>query len=105
MSYEEEDPFVPIWEGPTIEAEYIRVRIEAEHIPVDLDEALLSGHSRVAVPRSYLDEVRAVLEGSQARWPEITHEGAGGFDWKPGYRLAFIAMALLALLVMAFLAF
>jgi hypothetical protein len=102
---EDPDPFVPVWEGPYFEAEHLRVRLEAAHIPVDFGDALLTGHARVEVPRSYLTEVRDVLDGVQAHWPEVTRSTDDGFDWKPNLRLAFIAMALVVLLIIALAAF
>jgi hypothetical protein len=101
----DDDPFVSVWEGPTFEADHVRIRLEAEHIPVELGEALEVGHARVEVPRSYLTEVRDVLNGVQARWPEITRATSDGFDLRPDIRLALVAMALIALLVLAFFAF
>ncbi len=71
MHYDEEDPFVPVWEGPFIDAELVKMRIEEAHIPVDFGDALLPGHARVEVPRSYLAEVRDVIAGSAAPWPQI----------------------------------
>lgn len=98
-----DDPFVPVWEGPTIEADHMRLRIEAQHIPVDLDEALQSGHSRVVVPRSYLEEVRDVLAGRVASWPpEVTAQTSDGFDWSPGIRLALVVVAIVLVLVLLF---
>ena len=94
--YDEEDPFVPVWEGPYIEAEHLRIRIEAEHIPVEFGDALLPGQARVQVPRSYLEEATDVISGTQAKWPTITRETSDGFDWKPGIRLALVAMAAVA---------
>ncbi len=94
MDYEEEgDPFVAVWEGPYIEAEHVRLRIEDAHIPVEFGDALLTGHARVQVPRSYLAEAHDVLEGVQASWPEVTRATADGFDWRPGIRLALVLVA------------
>lgn len=95
-----EDPFIPIWEGPTPEASELSRRIEAVHIPVDLDEATEVGHSRVMVPRSYLAEARDAITGVTASWPSpISTDPA--FDFKPAYRLALVIVALgLILLVL-----
>lgn len=95
-----EDPFISIWEGPTPEASELGRRIEAAHIPVDLDEATEVGHSRVMVPRSYLAEARDALSGVIASWPSpISTDPA--FDFKPTYRLALVIVALgLILLVL-----
>jgi hypothetical protein len=98
MEYEDDaDPFVPVWEGPYVEAEHLRLRIEEAHIPVNFGDALLTGHARVQVPRSYLAEVQDVIAGVQASWPRVTTETADGFDWKPGIRLALIVVAAIVL--------
>jgi hypothetical protein len=94
--YDDADPFVPVWEGPYIEAEHLRLLIEAEHIPVDFGDALLPGHARVQVPRSYLEEATNVMSGTQAKWPTVTKETADGLDWRPGIRLALFVMAAVA---------
>lgn len=98
-----DDPFVPIWEGTTLEAEHMRLRIEAEHIPVEFGEALEAGHARVQVPRSYLEEARDVLAGQRASWPpEITEATSDGFDWKPAARLALVVVAIALILLLLF---
>ncbi len=102
---DEDDPFVPVWEGPFFEAEHLRLRLEAAHIPVDYGDALQTGHARVEVPRSYLGEVRDVLEGVQARWPEVTRATEDGFDYHPALRIALVAMAVLALVFIALTVF
>lgn len=56
------DPFVPIWEGPTQEAEALLRQLEASAIPVDLGEAPQPGRARLEVPRSYADEARGILD-------------------------------------------
>ena len=104
MDPEDQDPFVPVWEGPYIEAERVRLRIEAAHIPVEFGDALLTGHARVQVPRSYLEEVRDVISGAAASWPEVTRATADGFDWRPGIRIALVLMAAVALLFVVLLA-
>lgn len=83
----DEDPFVPIWEGPTVEASRMLQAIERNHIPVDLGEATLSGHSRIEVPRSYVEEARDALENT-------TQFDRTGLDWAPLVRLALIVVAL-----------
>lgn len=97
-----EDPFVPIWEGPTPEASQLARRIESAHIPVDLDEALEVGHSRVVVPRSYLAEARDALAGVAAVWPSPISDDPA-FDFKPVFRLALVivALGLLVVIVLA----
>lgn len=102
MTYDEPDPFVPIWEGQTFEAEHLRLLLETAHIPVEFGDALLPGHARVQVPRSYLEEANDVIKGTNARWPELTQATATGFDVKPSLRLALTVMAavLLVLLVL-----
>lgn len=103
MSYEEPDPFISIWEGPTFEAEHLRLLLEAEHIPVDFGDALLPGEARVQVPRSYLEEANDVIKGTNAKWPELTTANAGGFDVKPNVRLALIVMAAVLLVLLLLL--
>lgn len=58
-----EDPFVPIWEGPTLEANALARLLERSHIPVDLGEAMSSGWSRLEVPRSYVPEAEGLIDG------------------------------------------
>jgi hypothetical protein len=96
-----EDPFVPIWEGPTPVAHDIMRKVQSRHIPVELGDALEVGHARVEVPRSYLAEVRDVLQGVASELPDITDETPDGYDWKPVLKLAIIGLA--ALLVLALL--
>lgn len=103
MTYDEPDPFVPIWEGPTFEAEHLRLLLEAEHIPVDFGDALLAGQARVQVPRSYLEEANDVIKGTNAKWPELTTATASGFDVKPSVRLALIVMAAVLLVLVVLL--
>lgn len=96
----DDDPFVAIWEGPTPEASELARRVEAAHIPVDLDEATEVGHSRVVVPRSYLAEARDALSGVAATWPSPISNDA--FDFKPVYKLALVIVALGLILLMLF---
>src|SRR5688572_29611236 len=94
--FDDADPFVPVWEGPYLEAEHLRLRIEAEHIPVEFGDALLPGQARVQVPQSYLEEANSVISGTQAKWPTVTQETPDGFDYRPSVRLALIVMAAVA---------
>ncbi len=98
----DEDPFVSIWEGPTPEAGQLSRRIEAAHIPVDLDAATEVGHSRIVVPRSYADEAREALEGRTAVWPSPISDDPA-LDFKPGFRLALVIVALGLLVVLVLL--
>ena len=82
MDFEDQDPFTPVWEGPYQEAQQMLARVEAAHIPVDLDDALLVGHARVVVPRSYADDARAAIEEQAAPWPGLPPEG--GLELRPG---------------------
>src|ERR687896_2463588 len=98
MEFDDEgDTFVPLWEGPYTEGEHVRLLLEEAHIPVDFGDALLPGHARVQVPRSYLAEAKDVMAGVQASWPRVTTETAEGFAWRPEIRLALILMAVVAL--------
>ncbi len=54
--------FVPVWEGPFVEAENLMRRLENVHIPVDLGEALEPGRARVEVPPGYVEEALEVLD-------------------------------------------
>lgn len=102
MEERSEDPFISIWEGPTPEAAKVARRIEDAHIPVDLDEATEVGHSRIVVPRSYIEEARDVLTGRAAVWPSPISDDPA-FDFKPLFRLALVivALGLLILIVLA----
>jgi hypothetical protein len=100
MTYDDDpDPWVKLWEGPTFEAEHLRLRLEQAHIPVEYGDALLPGQARVQIPRSYLGEARDVIEGVEANWPVLTAHTEDGFDLKPTWRLAFIVMAAVLLIV------
>ena len=95
MRYDEDDPFVPVWEGPYLDAELIKLRLEEAHIPVDYGDALLAGHARIEVPRSYLSEVRDVVTGNAAPWPEVSEHGPTGVRVKPSISLGTQAIAAL----------
>lgn len=89
------DPWVPIWEGRTIDAEGLVLRIESAHIPVDLGEALEVGHARVQVPSSYVAEATDVIEGRAADWPSgVVEDVDGDLDWKPNVRIALVVVAI-----------
>jgi hypothetical protein len=100
-----EDPFIPIWEGPTPDAQDIMRKVQSRHIPVELGDALEVGHARVEVPRSYLAEVRDVLYGIVPELPEITDETPDGFDWKPALKAAIILTAALLVLMLVITSF
>lgn len=102
MFDDDEDPFIAVWEGPTFEAEHIRLRLEDSHIPVEFADAIETGHARVVVPRSYLAEVRDVLEGTNAHWPELTVQTRESYTMKPAVRAAIFAIAFGLLLMIAF---
>lgn len=97
------DPFVRVWEGPFVEADRVRRRIEAAHIPVDLGDTLEVGRAAVEVPASYVQEARDVLAGGAASWPEFTEDTLDGTDWKPGVRdfIRTLAIYVLVLMVLA----
>ena len=94
------DPFIPVWEGATTDAHALRIQLEEAHVPVELGDALNPGEARVMVPRSYLAEVKDVIQGNQARWPSVTVRTGDGFDLNPKLRLAFVAMAAVVLLLL-----
>ena len=58
----EYDAFVPVWEGPYIEARERMTWLEEAHIPVDLGDALLPGQARVEVQRGYEAEAREIMQ-------------------------------------------
>lgn len=99
MHYDDEDPFVPVWEGPYLDAELVKLRLEEAHIPVDYGDALLPGHARVEVPQSYLSEVRDVIAGNAATWTEVSEHGPSGVRVKTAIDLRYRAVA--AFLVVA----
>lgn len=95
----DDDPFVPIWEGPTPEATRLAGWIERAHIPVDLGDATLTGQARVEVPRSYAEEARDVL----AAGPGGTVQDEDvGFDWNPLVRLALVVVVAGLVLLIVF---
>ena len=95
-----EDPFIPIWEGPTPQATELLHKIQSRHIPVELDDALEVGHARVQVPRSYLEDARDVVLGRVPLPSEISIETEYGFDWKPIIRIAIALTALLLIVLL-----
>jgi hypothetical protein len=97
-----EDPFISIWEGPTREATELLHKIQSRHIPVELDDALLVGHARVQVPRSYLEDVRDVVLGLVPELPEFSVETSHGLDWKPALKIAIAVTAIVLLLLLIF---
>ena len=97
-----EDPFIPVWEGPTPEADALMRKIQSRHIPVELDDALEVGHARVQVPRSYLDDVRDVVLGLVPEYPEVSVETDDGLDWKPALKVAIAVTAILLILLLVF---
>ena len=97
----DDDPWIPIWEGPTTSARRLAETIERAHIPVDLGEALESGHSRVEVPRSYVEDAHAALADPDADRPAIIAMSPA-FDWQRALRIALVIVVLMlvALLVL-----
>jgi hypothetical protein len=95
----DDDPWIPIWEGPTPSARRLAEVVERAHIPVDLGEALEAGHSRVEVPRSYVEDARAALAEPPGDWPAIIATGPG-FDWQQALRIALVIVALLLVVLM-----
>jgi hypothetical protein len=93
------DPFIPVWEGPTTDAQLLRLQLEEAHVPCELDDGLNPGEARVMVPRSYLAEVSAVIKGTQAKWPDVSVHTEDGLAIDPRIRLAFVAVAAIVLVV------
>lgn len=98
---ERPDPeeFVPIWEGPTPEASRLAELIQRAHIPVDLGEALESGHARVEVPRSYVDDAREAVAGGGGSSPGPIGTRSD-VDWTHITRIALIIVALLLIVIL-----
>jgi hypothetical protein len=94
------DPFIPVWEGPTTDAQLLKFQLEEAHVPVELDDALNPGEARVMVPRSYLSEVSDVIKGAQARWPSAIVDTDDGLAIDPRLRVAFVVMAAVVLVVL-----
>lgn len=97
-----DDPFVPVWEGPTGTARRIASQMEAAHIPVDLGEATEGGHARVEVPASYVADAREVLADPDAPLPQPRD---GDLDGSPvfGIALVVVAVVLITVMVLAYL--
>ncbi len=112
-----DDPFTPVWEGPTTEASQRARRIEQAHIPVDLGEAEEPGRSRIEVPRSYIVEAIDLLEEGAGMLPLEAPEGLDmdmasdlpeayeTTGWSTGTRVAIgiVALVLAAMLVIAYI--
>ncbi len=90
------EEFVPIWEGPTPEASRLAELIQRMHIPVDLGEALESGHARIEVPRAYVEDAREALAGSGV----VTPLPLVDFDWGTAARIALVIVALLLIVLL-----
>ena len=97
---DDDDPFVVVWEGPTFEAQALRMRLEEGHVPVELGDVPTPGEARVMVPRSYLSEVKDVISGTAARWPSVSVQTERGLDVDPRLRLAFVVMAAVVVVVL-----
>lgn len=104
-----EDPFVPIWEGPTTEADALLRLLEAAAIPVDLGEAAQPGRARIEVPDSYTEEAYGLLDdrGFEALLapPEVpTAQELSGLEggWPAWARIALWAVVILVILGMLF---
>ncbi len=95
----DEDPFVPVWEGPTTEAIPLASAIERSHIPVDLGEATFVGHSRIEVPRSYEEDARRVIALGGDAPPALTR---ARLDYGPAMRITLIVVALGLIMLMIF---
>lgn len=100
MFGDDDDPFVPVWEGPSPEGELVLRRIEAAHIPVDFGEPPSVGHARVEVPRSYLDEAKAAVDAAAPLSRYDIGEPAARFDWTPVVRIALVVVALILVLAL-----
>lgn len=100
MFEHDDDPFVPVWEGPTPEGELVLRKIEAAHIPVDFGEPPAVGHARVEVPRSYLEEARAVVDGPAPPGSFETGEPIDRVDWAPVVRIALVVVAVLLVIAL-----
>ncbi|MEX2539966.1 MAG: hypothetical protein WD646_15065 [Actinomycetota bacterium] len=61
MNGHDEEVWVPVWEGPFVEAQNPLQILERAHIPVDLGDAAEPGRARVEVPPGYAEEAREVL--------------------------------------------
>ena len=92
--FDDADPFVPVWEGPFVDAQRMMHRVEGAHIPVDLDDATLVGHARVVVPRSYAEDARAAIAGETPGLPGLVPEQRAWFRW------VLVAVAVLALVAL-----
>ncbi|MGH2760570.1 MAG: hypothetical protein ACRDKJ_13560 [Actinomycetota bacterium] len=93
------EEFVPIWEGPTPEASRLADLIQRAHIPVDLGEALQSGHARIEVPRAYVEDARDALALSTGA--DLSPIGPrADFDWTWVARIALIIVALLLVVLL-----
>ncbi|MGH7857520.1 MAG: hypothetical protein ACREQY_09330 [Candidatus Binatia bacterium] len=96
----DEDPFVPVWEGPTPQGELVLRKIEAAHIPVDFGEPPAVGHARVEVPRSYREEARAAIDGPGPSVSFDIGEEIDGFDWAPVLRIALVVVAVILVIAL-----
>jgi len=99
VRFDDDDPFIPVWEGPYLDAELVKLRLEEAHVPVEYGDALLPGHARIQVPRSYLTEVRDVITGASAKWPEVSEHGPGGVRVKPSIQFGTKATAAVVILL------
>lgn len=111
-SREEGDPFIPIWEGPSLEGYPLARSLEAAHIPVDLGEAAEAGRLRIEVPRSYIDEAYGVLDAAgsdggiqppaeQDDDPDLWAEpAAAGWPWTTRLAVGLVVVVLVVMLIL-----
>lgn len=96
-----DDPFVAIWEGPTPEGDTLAGRLQEAHVPVERGDALEVGHTRLQVPRSYIDEAFDILDASDPYAFDKPFASGNGEDpwqeeigWSPAMRTLFVVVAI-----------
>ena len=104
MTDPRDDMFIPVWEGPFVEAERLMRRLEAAHIPVDLGEALEAGRARVEVPPGYVEEALEVMRSpadpiEHLALPMISSPSPGWTAFRVAVVLLVVAVLVLALVL------
>lgn len=105
----EEDPFTMVWEGPFLEGSMRVSALERALVPVDRDDAAISGNMRILVPRSYVEEALRAMDGGLV--PDSPAELYPRSDelvdspWRRMFLVAVAALVLLAMVVLALRSF
>jgi hypothetical protein len=90
--------YIPVWEGPFVEARERLTWLQEAHIPSDLGDGLVAGQARVEVADGYVEEAREIMrEGPRPQSLPPLLDSPMGRVWK-----VTLAVVVIAALVFAF---